>query len=427
MDDAFAAWGGPVACSSSAECSASMADGSAGRAALCAPFSAAALEACGGNVSLRAGNVTAGQHCVCDTFLSGPACDAVDEAGAYSCSAALLVCVAWYVRILWLSARSAREIAQTGKAGDGAPLNVLRTIAGVVAVQVPQICLKILMFTGAPPDRQKMLLAYSVLNGLTVSLIVALALLICLLIRKTLALAEHRDDERGQRRLRVASGALVSVSIVMTVFLTVLQSPLLSVTVLVVGTGVVVPVIVLMTRLQRLIKASVVISTSSDVNKSLWRAVRRSRTMTSHTLVFFFVQVVLRVATAMTNTRVRAQQLPLAFAINMTTVVLYFVATPYLLEQVVCYIGGPARDARAGSLRVRRTASAVSPPASSQRASSQPKQASHASKNSAIIAPDIDAASDSAAASVRHGDCATLSSNLPVEGSESSATLAPTS
>jgi hypothetical protein len=84
MGDALAAWGGPVACSSSAECSAAMADGSAGRAALCAPFSAAALEACGGTVGLRAGNVSAGKYCVCETFLSGPACEAVDKAEAYS-------------------------------------------------------------------------------------------------------------------------------------------------------------------------------------------------------------------------------------------------------------------------------------------------------------------------------------------------------
>jgi hypothetical protein len=268
-----------------------------------------------------------------------------------------------------------------------------------------------------------------------------------LLIRKTLAAAEHRDYERGQRRLRVASAALTSISLVMITVFTALESPLLGVTVLVVCAGVVIPVVVLMTRLQRLIKASVIISTSeerersfstSDVNNSLWRAVRRSRTMTSRTLVYFFVTVALRVALAMTNNaRVRAQQLPLAFAIYLTAFLFQLVANTCLLEQVVCYIGGPARDARAGSLRVRRTvlrrtASAVPPlasseQASSKQASSQPKQASRASRNSAIIAPDIDAASASAAASVRHGDCATLSSNLPVEGSESSATLAPTS
>jgi hypothetical protein len=158
--------------------------------------------------------------------------------------------------------------------------------------------------------------------------------------------------------------------------------------------------------------------------------------MARHTLVFFGVQVALRVAIAMaSNGRVRAQQKPVAFAVTRAAQVLFYADSAYLLEQVVCYIGGPARDAlasaRAGSMRgsaqrpAARTSGAASLSASSQeRQASGFKLTGRGSSNRAKVAPDVDAASPSAA-SVRHGDSSIFSSKLPVESSDSSA--APTS
>jgi hypothetical protein len=326
------AWGGrAVACARAGPdeaCAASMADGSAGRAAVCMRFSAGAV---GGAVPAD------GLFCGCADFRSGADCGSV-ESGAVLAAAAFFLLVglsAWTHRYAQMTLR---EIVLAGKQGDGGPVRI------AWAAQLSCVChawteLIFALTYVSPLPYYSLRLAYDIVNTGTALCLLAMSAYTGIMFRQVLNLAEGKNSS-SVRDTYLAHGYVVIASLCI---LATSRSPLRQVAFIFFALLLFMPAIALAFRVRRLIEeANAKLGGTGD--DSVSAALARINHALRHMAVFIACYLMLRLLVRQYADLVQTPELRnyLLLCIRISV----FLNSHHLVIAVVHYVGGPARQGK---------------------------------------------------------------------------------
>jgi hypothetical protein len=258
---------------------------------------------------------------------------------AWAQSAAYMAFLAYYVWLLVRTLATRRAVAGTRKGLRQTPLVLWLCVAGIVC-QCAQLVVQVLQWLVVGADYQTFKVAGSLLNGLSISLMVMIGLcLVFLLSQFTNAAASTPSTAR-----LIALWSFWLALCTLATVLTILRSPLLSVVILAVTVLIGGRLVWLMRKLVRLIEHA---AGSLRTSPELVQALERDKRFVLQMLLFLAASTVLRITSALLvkKSRLASQGRSAQYVLFKAAQSLYYPLSAYFLRHVEEWIRGPKRQA----------------------------------------------------------------------------------